>query len=65
MGIELPAKVTLLITECEPATRGDTVNKAMKDAMTETGLKVRVPLFVENGQKIIVMTTDGSYDSRA
>ncbi len=65
MGIELPAKVTLLITECEPATRGDTVNKAMKDAITETGLKVRVPLFVENGQKIIVMTTDGSYDSRA
>lgn len=65
IGIELPAKVTLQITDCEPATRGDTVNKAMKDAIVETGLKVRVPLFVENGEKIIVMTADGTYDSRA
>ena len=65
MGINLPAKVELTITECEPAVRGDTVNKAMKDAITETGLKVRVPLFVEQGEAIIVYTTDGKYDSRA
>jgi elongation factor P len=65
IGLELPAKVTLEVTDCEPATRGDTVNKAMKDAICETGLKVRVPLFVEQGQKIIVMTADASYDSRA
>ncbi len=65
IGIELPAKVTLKIVECEPAVRGDTVNKAMKDAYLETGLKVRVPLFVENGESIVVFTTDGSYDSRA
>lgn len=65
IGIELPAKVTLKIVECEPAVRGDTVNKAMKDAYLETGLKVRVPLFVENGESIIVFTNDGSYDSRA
>ena len=65
IGIELPAKVTLKIVECEPAVRGDTVNKAMKDAYLETGLKVRVPLFVENGESIVVFTNDGSYDSRA
>lgn len=65
IGVELPAKVTLKIVECEPAVRGDTVNKAMKDAYLETGLKVRVPLFVENGESIIVFTNDGSYDSRA
>ena len=65
MGINLPAKVALLITECEPAVRGDTVNKAMKDAICETGLKVRVPLFVEQGESIIVYTVDGKYDSRA
>ena len=65
IGIELPAKVTLEVTECEPATRGDTVNKALKDAICETGLKVRVPLFVEKNEKIIVMTADGTYDSRA
>lgn len=65
IGVELPAKVTLKIVECEPAVRGDTVNKAMKDAYLETGLKVRVPLFVENGESIVVFTNDGSYDSRA
>ena len=65
IGIELPAKVTLEVTECEPATRGDTVNKALKDAICETGLKVRVPLFVEKNEKIIVMTADGTYDSIA
>lgn len=65
MGINLPAKVTLKITECEPAIRGDTVNKAMKDAYLETGLKVRVPLFVNQGDDIIVFTVDGTYDSRA
>ena len=65
IGIELPAKMALKIVECEPAVRGDTVNKAMKDAYLETGLKVRVPLFVENGESIIVYTADGTYDSRA
>lgn len=65
MGVNLPAKVTLNITTCEPAIRGDTVNKAMKDAYLETGLKVRVPLFVNQGDDIIVFTADGTYDSRA
>ena len=65
LGITLPAKVALQITECNPAVRGDTVNKAMKDAVVETGLKVRVPLFIENGEYIWVFTNDGTYDSRA
>ncbi len=65
LGITLPAKVVLQITECEPAVRGDTVNKAMKDAILETGLKVRVPLFVNNGDKIYVRTDNGDYDGRA
>lgn len=65
LGITLPAKVALTITECEPAVRGDTVNKAMKDAYCETGLKVRVPLFVEKGDAIWVFTQTGLYDSRA
>lgn len=65
LGISLPAKVALEITECEPAVRGDTVNKAMKDAYLETGLKVRVPLFIEQGESIWVFTDDGRYDSRA
>lgn len=65
LGLNLPAKVTLKIVECEPAVRGDTVNKAMKDAILETGLKVRVPLFVNNGDSVLVRTDTGDYDGRA
>lgn len=65
LGINLPAKVALKIVECEPAVRGDTVNKAMKEAILETGLKVRVPLFIESGEVILVRTDNGQYDGRA
>ena len=65
LGISLPAKVALKITHCEPAIRGDTVNKAMKDAELETGLKVRVPLFIDEGEVILVRTDNGAYDGRA
>lgn len=65
LGINLPAKVSLQIVECEPAVRGDTVNKAMKDAVLQTGLKVRVPLFVNNGDMVLVRTDTGAYDGRA
>ena len=63
--INLPAKVALKITACEPAVRGDTVNKAMKDATLETGLKIRVPLFINEGEVVSVRTDDASYDGRA
>ena len=46
MGITLPAKVTLTVTSTEPAVRGDTARSATKDATLETGLTVRVPLFI-------------------
>lgn len=65
LGINMPAKVALKIIECEPAIRGDTVNKAMKDAMLETGLKVRVPLFISEGEVVLVRTDTGEYDGRA
>jgi elongation factor P len=64
MGLSLPAKVDLKITECEPAVRGDTVNKAMKWATVETGYKLRVPLFINEGETIIVRTDNGEYDGR-
>ncbi|HNX15766.1 MAG TPA: elongation factor P [Bacilli bacterium] len=65
LGINLPAKVALKITACEPAVRGDTVNKAMKDATLETGLKIKVPLFINEGEVVSVRTDNGSYDGRA
>lgn len=65
LGISLPAKVALKITECEPAVRGDTVNKPTKPATLETGLTVRVPLFIEEGEVVLVRTDNGEYDGRA
>lgn len=65
LGVTLPTKVTLQITESEPAVRGDTSKTAMKDAVLETGFKTKVPIFVEQGDSIVVSTEDGSYVSRA
>lgn len=65
LGIVLPDKVEFTITETEPATKGNTTNNAQKDAYVETGLLVRVPLFIEQGEKILVTTADGKYSSRA
>ena len=65
LGIALPVKVTLTVTDTEPAVKGDTVNKATKDATLETGYVIRVPLFVNEGEKVIVRTDTGAYDSRA
>ena len=65
LGITLPSSVALTIIDCEPAVRGDTVNKAMKFATVETGFKLKVPLFIDNGEKILVRTDTGDYDGRA
>lgn len=65
LGINLPDKVTLKITKCDPAVRGDTKTNALKDAICETGLLVKVPMFIEEGEEIIVSTATGEYTSRA
>lgn len=65
LDVNLPAKVALEITHTEPGVAGDTQTRAMKDAIVETGMLVKVPLFIEQGEKIWVKTEDGSYDSRA
>ena len=65
LGVALPAKVALKIVECEPAVRGDTVNKPTKPAVLETGITVRVPLFIEEGEVVLVRTDNGEYDGRA
>ncbi len=65
LGVNLPSKVILQITECDPSVKGDTVNKPMKDATCETGLKIRVPVFVEQGEKVYVRTDNAEYDGRA
>ncbi len=64
LGVNLPDKITLTITECDPAVKGDTKTNALKDAVVETGLKIKVPLFIENGTRVIISTADGSYCGR-
>ena len=64
LGIELPEKVDYKIIATEPASKGNTATNATKDATIETGLLVRVPLFIEQDEEIIVSTKDGKYVSR-
>ena len=65
LGIILPDKIEFTVVETEPAVKGNTTNNALKDAYVETGLLVKVPLFIETGEKILVTTADGKYSSRA
>ena len=65
LGVTLPEKIEFEVVETEPAVKGNTTNNAMKDAKIETGYAVKVPLFINQGEKIIVSTSDGKYSSRA
>ena len=65
LGVDLPDKVELEVTETEPAVKGDTKTNAQKDATLETGFFIKVPMFIEKGEKIIVSTLTGKYVSRA
>ena len=65
LGVILPDKVELQIVECEPAVKGDTATSASKNAKLETGLEIRVPLFIQNGEMVLISTADGKYSGRA
>lgn len=65
LGVILPDKVELQIVECEPAVKGDTATSATKNAKVETGLEIRVPLFIQNGEMVLISTADGKYSGRA
>ena len=65
LGVILPDKVNLSLLECEQAVKGNTATAALKNAITETGLLVKVPLFIEQSDTIVVSTVDGKYCGRA
>ena len=65
LGVDIPEKVTLLVTEADPAVKGNTATGATKDCIVETGYKLQVPLFVSRGDKIVINTNTGKYDTRA
>lgn len=62
---EFPKVVTLKITEAPPWVKGDSVSNNMKPAVCETGLKVQVPIFIDEGTEIKVNTETGEYTGRA
>jgi elongation factor P len=64
IGAELPEKIDVLITYCEPGVKGDTATRALKAATIESGATVMVPLFVNEGEKIKINTKSGEYVER-
>jgi len=65
LGIQLPNSVPLKVVETEPGVRGNTAQGATKNAKLETGLTVQVPLFINEGDVLLIDTRDGRYISRA
>lgn len=63
-GIEPPIFVELEIIDCEPGVKGDTAQNATKNAIVETGAVIKVPLFVNQGEKIKIDTRTGEYIER-
>ena len=64
-GVEPPTSVTLEVTQTDPGFKGDTATNATKPAVLETGAEIKVPLFIEEGEMVIVDTRTGEYLSRA
>ena len=65
VSVDLPSVVDLEVTETAPQPKGATATNQLKEATMETGLKTRVPPFIEMGEVVRVSTVDGSYVSRA
>ena len=65
LGMILPDKIDYTITKSEPGVKGNTTSTAMKDAELENGMVVKVPMFKNEGEKILVSSADGKYVSRA
>ncbi len=65
IAVELPTTVDLVVTQTDPGFKGDTATGGTKHAIVETGLRVNVPLFVNEGDVIRVDTRSGTYIERA
>ena len=65
IAIELPARVTLEITETEPVVKGQTASSSYKPAMLSNGVRTLVPPHIQAGTRVVIMTEDGSYVERA
>ena len=63
--VEAPNFVDLLVTDTEPGVKGDTATNVTKDATVETGAVVKVPIFIEEGERIQIDTRTGEYLGRS
>ena len=64
IGVKIPIKVELKVTETVDASKGNTSGNALKESIVETGAKVMVPMFINQGDIIAVNTEDGNYSER-
>lgn len=65
LSVILPLKMKFKVTETEPGFKGNSVTNLYKDAIIETGAHIKIPLFVEEGEEIVVNTDSGEYVERA
>jgi len=65
ININLPTKMPFKVTSAEPAVRGGTTTNPQKNITIETGMTLRVPMFINTGDTVLVDTRDGSYIERA
>lgn len=65
ISVTAPTFVIMTVTECPPAVAGDTARSALKNATLESGMTVKVPMFVNNGDRVKVDTRTGTYVERA
>ena len=64
IDVQPPTFIEMTVTETVPGVRGDTSGRVLKSALTDSGAKIQVPIFIEEGQKIKVDTRTGEYVSR-
>ena len=65
LDLILPPKVILKVSDTDPGVKGNSASNVYKDAILSNGMSIRVPLFINTGDNIIVDTRDGSYTKRA
>ena len=65
LAVTLPIKVTFKVKEAPPDARGNTISSSYKEVVLENNLKVKVPMFIDEGERVIIDTRTGSYVERA
>lgn len=65
IGVELPQSVTMTVVDAEPSVKRATASASFKSATVETGLVIKVPAFIQAGDKVVVNTETGEYQERA